>query len=275
MEIKSLEVTIISAKDLKKIKWFSKMSVYAIATISGADPADVRRTVPDREGGRSPNWGTVVRFVIRSLDPHLALHIVLRAEGFLRDREVGAVSIPVKDLLESGASGVEQLVSYQVCRSSGRPKGVLNLSYKVIEPFGSPSPSMPAISIHSQSPVQHHVKGEVPVTVYPVVHPYPPPSRPYPGGTPYGAPPSYPSYPNAYPYPIAAPAYGYGAPMPHQGYGYGPAPAQPKKKSRFGAGLGMGLLGGALGGMMLGDMVADSAAYDAGYDAGFDAGDGF
>ncbi|KAJ3702019.1 hypothetical protein LUZ61_005724 [Rhynchospora tenuis] len=262
MEIKSLEVTIISAKDLKKIKWFSKMSVYAIATISGADPADIRRTIPDREGGRSPNWGTVVRFVIRSLDPHLALHIMLRSEGFLRDREVGAVSIPVKDLLESGASGVEQLVSYQVCRSSGRPKGVLNLSYKVIEPSGSPS--MPIATVHGHSPVQHHVKGETPVTAYPVVHPYPPPSRPYPGGTPYGAPPGYPSYPNAYPYPIAAPAYGYGAPPPQQGYGYGPAPAQAKKKSRFGAGLGMGILGGALGGMMLGDMVADSAAYDAG-----------
>lgn len=256
----------ISAKDLKKVNLFSKMSVYAVATISGADPADIRRTVPDREGGRSPNWGTVVRFVIRSLDPRLALRIVLRSEGFLRDHEVGEVSIPVNELLESGASGEEKLVSYQVCRPSGRPKGVLNLSYKIIEPSGSPSITVPA-----QNPVQHHVKGEVPVTAYPA--PYPPPSGPYAGGAPYGALPGYQPYHPAYPYPVAAPAYGYGAQPPQVGYGYSPAPTQ--KKGKFGAGLGMGILGGALGGMMLGDLMTDTSVYDAGYDAGFDAGAGF
>jgi hypothetical protein len=56
MEIKSLEVTMISVKDLKKVNLFSKMSVYAITSISGtADLADIRRTVPDREGGHCPN----------------------------------------------------------------------------------------------------------------------------------------------------------------------------------------------------------------------------
>jgi C2 domain len=265
MEIKSLEVTMISAKDLKKVNFLSKMSVYAIATISGADPADIRRTVPDKAGGRCPNWGTVVRFVIRSLDPHLALRIVLRSEGFLRDREVGEVSIPVHDLLESGASGEEKLVSYQVCRPSGRPKGVLNLSYKVIQPSGSPS--IPVTTVPAQEkPVQNHVKGAEPVTAFPAVAPYPPPSGLYQGGVPYGAPPGYHPYPPAYPYPIAAPAYGYSAPQPHTGYGYGPI--QAPKKSRFGAGLGMGILGGALGGMMLGDLMTDNLVYDAGFDDG-------
>lgn len=268
MEIKSLEVTIISAKDLKKVSFFSKMSVYAIATISGADPGDIRRTVPDREGGRSPNWGTVIRFVIRSLDPHLALRIVLCSEGFFRDHDVGEVLIPVNDLIESGGNGEEKLVSYQVCRPSGRPKGVLNLSYKVIEPSGSLS--VPSTTVPAQNPVQHHVKGEEPVTAYPAIAPYPLPSGPYARGAPYGAPPGYHPYPPAYPYPIAAPAYGYGAPPPQVGYGYRPAPAQ--KKSKFGAGLGMGILGGALGGMMLGDIMTDNLAYDAGYDARFDDG---
>ncbi|KAJ3669661.1 hypothetical protein LUZ60_011611 [Juncus effusus] len=255
----SLEVTMISAKDLKKVHLLSKMSVYAIATISGGDPADIRRTAPDRRGGRSPTWGTTVRFVILSTDPRLALSITLRSARFFRDTEVGEVIVPIKDLLEAGADGEEKFVSYQVRRPSGKPKGVLNLSCKVMAPNGTATVSVPPVSTPSQTSVD---KGAQPVTAFPIVAPYPAPQAMYTAGAQYGAPTGYPSYPGPYPYPMAAPGYGYGA-APPQGYGY---VAQAPKKSNFGAGLGMGLLGGALGGMVLGDLIVDNSAYDAGAD---------
>uniref|UniRef100_J3M3Z8 Uncharacterized protein n=1 Tax=Oryza brachyantha TaxID=4533 RepID=J3M3Z8_ORYBR len=56
MACRVLEVTLVSAKDLKKVTVFSKMRVYAVASISGGDPrVPTHRTQADREGGRSPS----------------------------------------------------------------------------------------------------------------------------------------------------------------------------------------------------------------------------
>ncbi|OAY72577.1 Protein SRC2 [Ananas comosus] len=285
MAFRTLEVTLISAKDLKKVNIFTKMEVYAIASISGGDPRARHRTAVDRNGGRSPTWNATLCFAIpaAALDPRLALHVLLRSERILGDRDVGEVFVPLMELLDSSSTASAdatetKFVSYQVRRpTSGKPKGVLNLSYKVSDVTTPPAEAATATLV-GQSDSTKGAESSKPVTAYPVpaAAAYSAP-RAYPtAAVPYAAPPGYAAYGYAVP-----PGYGYGAPPPAAGYGYGygaappptagyaARPAQPRT-GNFGMGLGAGLLGGALGGLLIGDMMADAVAYDAGFNDAID-----
>jgi hypothetical protein len=152
-----LEVTLISAKDLKRVTLFSKMRVYAVASISGGDPRlPTHRTYADREGGRNPVWQAPLRFTIPPpADPHaLALHVLLRAERAFGDRDVGEVFVPVRDLAAAGCGrgGEQRHLSYQV-RSpvSGRKRGVLHISYRLTDvPATDDATAAVAPYVHSQ-----------------------------------------------------------------------------------------------------------------------------
>ncbi|GJM94603.1 hypothetical protein PR202_ga11265 [Eleusine coracana subsp. coracana] len=264
-----LEVTLISAKDLKRVTFFSKMRVYAVASISGGDPRlPTHRTYADREGGRNPMWHAPLRFTIPRAaagDHHhhaLALHVLLRAErrafGF-GDRDVGEVVVPVADL----AAGEQQRhLSYQVRRPvSGRHRGVLHISYRLTDvDHAAAAPPPYGVRHHHHHPYahdaeatakrsQHKSGGSAAVTAYHQQHSghqyLPSYSGPYPHHHQYGY----------------AGAYGYGA-VPHHGpaYGYGQGGAAARHDG--GAGLGLGMLGGAVGGMIIGDMLADADVID-------------
>ncbi|KAM0954345.1 putative C2 domain-containing protein [Dioscorea sansibarensis] len=274
MAFASIEITLISARDLKDVNFFSRLEVYAIAWLS-SDPRTRHRTAPDREGRRNPNWNTTFRFALPSLPSATSatLHVLLRTRRSLGDRDVGEVHVPLSELLSSPSGDSSSSLSYQVRRpSSRRPKGVLHLSYKLSDPIPSPIPNPNPNSKSNENgtvyPTPPAVKPEEPVTAYPAST-YPPPS--------YGGYPAYPAPPYGYPPQSGAPGYGY----PQAGYGYGaPPPAAPAPAAGrgmggggLGLGLGAGLIGGTLGGLLMGDLISDSAAYEAGYDAGF--GDGF
>ncbi|KQK07507.1 protein SRC2 [Brachypodium distachyon] len=223
-----LEVTLISAKDLKKVTVFSKMRVYAVASISGAgaDPrTPTHRTHADRQGGRSPMWHAPLRFPVPcGSDPRdLALHVLLRAERAFGDRDVGEVFVPLRELVSAAPPPREQRhLSYQVRRPmNGRKTGVLHISYSLSDVVTPPAMPMP-------------VKGApAPVTAYP-----PPP----------------------YGYTHGHPSYGYGAPGAAGAatYGYGAPAAAPARQDGGGSGFGMGLLGAAVAGMMMG--IGEGAA---------------
>ncbi|OVA14839.1 C2 calcium-dependent membrane targeting [Macleaya cordata] len=283
MEYRPLEITVISAKDIKDVNVFSKMDVYVVASIGG-DARTRQKTPVDKDGGKNPSWNFPMKFTIdvaAAKQNRLILIFQLKAERTLGDREIGEVHVPIKELLDNLGDGKSnQFVSYQVRKPNGKPKGELNFSYKfgdkVTAPMGAP-------------------KGDEPVTAYPAPvgtsAPYPPPGGFPPPGAPgpypphagpyhpppqtgyppamagYGHPPQggYPPSQPGYGYPPPQPGYGY--PPPQQGYGYPPV-QQPPKKNKFGMGLGAGLLGGALGGLLIGDMVSDAADYDGGFDDG-------
>ncbi|KAG6531380.1 protein SRC2-like [Zingiber officinale] len=271
MAYRPLEITLISAKGLKDVNLITKMAVYAIVSLSSDSRARLR-TPPDREGGRHPTWNSTLRFTVPA-DADLArtdfFRILLRTERALGDRDVGEVRVPLSELLSGAGDGPRpvQFLSYQVRKTtSGKPKGVLNFSYKLGERIGAPAAPAPPTGYPPQTttyphPPQPAPKADEPVMAYPV-------------GTSYGAyPPPYPppvGYQQPHPYGQQRP---YG--QPPAGYGYGTAQPQPPRKNRMGLGLGAGLLGGALGGLLIGDMVSDAAAYDTGYDAGFDDGGSF
>ncbi|XP_078440835.1 C2 domain-containing protein [Wolffia australiana] len=266
-----LDLTILSAKDLKNVNFFGKMDVYAIATLS-SNPNNPERTPVDRQGGKNPSWkGVTLRFFIPDgVDTgSLILSIVLRCEGALGDRHIGEVHVPVKEL-EAGAEKSDRVVTYEVRRPSGRAKGALNFTIKIGEPVPAPPPPnqmaypapAPAYAAPYPPPAVDS-KDNQPVTAYP-----PGPSSGYPPPGAYPAPQGYPMYP---PQGYGPPPPGYGYPPP--GYGYPPPPVmqpqhQQKKKNNLGMGLGAGLVGGALGGLLIGDMISDAADFDDG--GGFD-----
>ncbi|OQU77405.1 LOW QUALITY PROTEIN: hypothetical protein SORBI_3009G044200 [Sorghum bicolor] len=297
MAYQVLEVTLISAKDLKRVTFFTKMRVYAVASISGGDPRlPTHRTYADREGGRNPMWHAPLRFTIPpAADPRgLALHVLLRAERAFGDRDVGEVVVPMQDLAaaaspegaatngNANANAEQRHLSYEVRRPvSGRKRGVLHISYRLSD---APAPDAHANHPYAHhappaSSKRHHGKGaNAAITAYPVAAPggsarqYPPYHQPYgPGpGAPYGGPAgAYPQHHHQYGYG----AYGYGA-APHGAVPYAGHGAAPAARSGGGLGSAAGLGLGLLGGLMIGDMIGD-AEVDAAYDGGFMDGMGF
>ncbi|KAL6884506.1 hypothetical protein ACP4OV_010442 [Aristida adscensionis] len=280
MAYRVLELTLVSAVDLKKVTRLSRMRVYAVASISGGDPRiPTHCTNADRTGGCSPTWNVVFHYPIpAAADTRgLALHVLLRAErAVFGDRDVGEVFVPLDELLAGTDVGETRSVSYQVRRPhTGRAQGVIYFCYKFAD--------VPAAGIkqghqHANKEVRDTEKAacEAAMAAPPVVTAYPPqphampaPAR-YPPVT-YGS--RYPGYPPQ-PYGSAAPSpYGYNVAAPQYGYEAPPPMAVPGRKQGggMGMGLGLGLLGGAVGGMMVGDMMGDMEA-DAAYDAGFNDG---
>uniref|UniRef100_A0ACD5WT44 Uncharacterized protein n=1 Tax=Avena sativa TaxID=4498 RepID=A0ACD5WT44_AVESA len=139
-----LELTLVSASDLKDVNTLSHMEVYAVASVYG-DPLTRQCTHTDRYGGRYPEWHETLRFAVPPTAAAASaagsyLHVLLRTErafGF-EDRDVGEVLVPVADLLAAGAcgsgSGAQQrrCASYQVRRvQCAEHHGVLSVSYRL------------------------------------------------------------------------------------------------------------------------------------------------
>ncbi|CAH9102026.1 unnamed protein product [Cuscuta europaea] len=276
MDFRTLELKIMSAKDLKKVTFFSRMNVYVVVSVSGGDAKSNQtlRTPADREGGSNPAWNFPIKFTIddaAARQNRLMLVFKIRCERALGDKDVGEVVVPIKELLDSPAGvNTKQFVSYQVRRPSGKQRGEITFSYQFSDKIGG---------VHAEAAANSKV--DEPVTAYPAFTPavgqssaysaapaQPPPNWQPATGAYQQVPGGYP--PPTYGYPPPS-AYGGYPPQPHPGYGYPPV-QQPARKNKFGLGLGAGLLGGALGGMLIGDAMSDAANYDAGYDAGF--GDG-
>lgn len=290
MEYRNLDLTVISARDLKDVNLISKMDVYVVVSLEGDHRGPQKSKSPaNRDGGRNPVWNFPVKLYVdepSAQQNRLTLRFKLRCDRALGDKDVGEVVVPVKELLNSPApahadgkaTSQPPTVTYQVRKPSGKPKGELHFSYKF-------SDKLTAAADHSAA-----YKADVAVTAYPVqagpsgsygeVYPpppaggYPPPPPPgyaYPPPPPAGYPPPPPPQYGAYGYPPPPPAgYGYAQPPP-PGYGYYPnqQAQQAPKKNKFGLGLGAGLAGGLLGGLLIGDMVSDAGGYDGGCDGGF------
>lgn len=244
MAYRVLEVTLISAKDLKKVTVFSRMRVYAVASISGGDPRmPMHRTHTDQERGRSPMWHAPLRFSIPAgADPRgLALHVLLRAERAFGDRDVGEVFVPVQDLISAAPDdGEHRHLSYQVRRPvSGLKGGVLHISYKLFD-----APATTPDAQYMQDAAKQPPKGVDAVTAYPTASArsgaaYPPYHRHQ--SMPYGS-----AYTDAYAHHHHHP-YGYDAAPDVPPYGHS-APA--RHGGGMGAALGLGLLGGAVSGIV-------------------------
>lgn len=286
MAYRTLEMTLLSAKDLKRVNLISRMEVYAVVTISG-DPLTRQCTQPDPYGGRHPCWNTSFRF---NVPPSAAtatgcLHVLLRTERALGDRDVGEVIVPLADILAGGGAASDpgsrppQLASYQVRKVHRcEPRGVLNVSYRLgpivapqaraVDEAAGGAGAFVGYPVPRQFYAPSYAYLPSPLSLAPPPPPaqaagrdaqlHPPPQYSLPAAT----------YSQAYP---QQPAANYPQ-QPAAGRAALPAPASGESNGKldFGVGLGAGLVSGAIGGMLVaGDvMMSDAAAYNSGYRAG-------
>ncbi|VAH42466.1 unnamed protein product [Triticum turgidum subsp. durum] len=176
MAYRVLEVTLLSAKDLKSVNLITRMEVYAVATISG-DPITRQCTPPDPHGGRNPTWNATLQFAVPPTAEEATggcLHILLRVERiFGGDRDVGEVIVPLSEILtgvghgaDYGAHSMPQFASYQIRKvHRTEVRGLLYLTYR-LGPIVLPEP-------HLEVPVD-----EWPVVAYPAKQVMPPPPPP-------------------------------------------------------------------------------------------------
>ncbi|XP_062108620.1 protein SRC2-like [Humulus lupulus] len=287
MEQRSLEINVISAKDLKDVNIVTKMDVYVVVSLSG-DSQNYQKfkTNVDRGSGTKPTWNFPVKFTINDSEAQ-TLVFTLFCDRALGDKQIGQVNVSVKELLDftssSSSSSSTQFVSYQVRKPSRKPKGELHFSYKLSPQLagkpgdgdGDPVKLYPTVEVGPSvaTPPWPVVGGYVPVQpsvgygsgVY-----YPHPAVSYGGYYPPQPPPHHPPPPGyGYP-PPPPPGYGYptGPGYVYPSYQQGVGPKYSSNNNKFGMGLGAGLAGGTIGGVLIGDMVSDN-------NGGFGDGGGF
>lgn len=183
MECRSLDLTIISAEDLKDIQLIGKQDLYAVVSING-DARTKQKTKVDKDCGTKPKWKHQMKLTVddaAARENRLTLVFEIVADRPIAgDKPVGEVSVPVKELLDQNKSGDEEkTVTYAVRLPNGKAKGSLKFSFKFGEKYTFGSSSAP----HAPGPLTlDHKTMDQPVTAYPPgqgapsAYPAPPPA---------------------------------------------------------------------------------------------------
>ncbi|XP_052191284.1 protein SRC2-like [Diospyros lotus] len=231
MEYRTLEINVMSAKDLKQGNLFTEMSVYVVVSISG-DPATRQNTAVDRDGNTNPTWNFPMMFTFD--ESALQQNRLTLVFNLLCDKDVVEVHVPVKELADSIDTGKLQFFTYPVVKPSAKLKGKLSFSYKWGEKFAGsaaakydvPSTAYPGTAVGDSSVAakagpSYGYPPPPPPPYNTGAYPPPPPGHVYPPPTPgheYPPPP-----PPGHVYPPPTPGYVYPPPTP--GYVY-PPPTQ-------------------------------------------------
>ncbi|KAI7726418.1 hypothetical protein M8C21_027356 [Ambrosia artemisiifolia] len=160
-----LDITVISATGLNHFLFFLRMRVYVVVSLLNGNSVVEKKT--HASNGRNPKWNHRIKFPIEEKAIHTTtLLFVLRQQRVCGDRDIGEVSIPVSELLESNPSGSEHVVDYQVQSMRGTSIGTFTFSHQFREKVcpardatGSPNPSamtytnnQQGIPVYQQSP---------------------------------------------------------------------------------------------------------------------------
>ncbi|XP_027090412.1 protein SRC2 homolog [Coffea arabica] len=132
MECRRFRITLISANDLPAVQDSGKTRVYAKVSLDGKRKTE-KRTPADKEGQINPRWNftlwyKVAEALIQQEDVNIA--IKLYAENNLRDKYVGELNLPLKNLFDNGLTA--EKVSYALEHKSSDAsfsKGTLQMSY--------------------------------------------------------------------------------------------------------------------------------------------------
>ncbi|CAM8925385.1 unnamed protein product [Rhodiola kirilowii] len=232
----NLEISVLSASDLKELNTIGKMDPYVTVSLSN-NPNSKQKTEVDTDGGKNPKWkGKSMKFVVNedmSKNQNLTLVFKIMAEKPFGDKEVGEVRVPVNEVLEAAKNSNVQLksLSYSVTTPSGKPKGTLNFSSKIVknvtvENFGPKNICEPMSAGPSYGPGPGSYPPQQPH--YGGASGYPPPQQDYPPQQGYGYPPAGAPPPGSQQGYQPQQGYGYGVPPPgsqqgyppQQGYGY-------------------------------------------------------
>ncbi|XP_010436562.1 PREDICTED: protein SRC2-like [Camelina sativa] len=272
----TLELNIRSASNLVNVNLITKMNVYVNITIHDENSRKKQKakTNVDRSRGSNPVWYHPVKFSVSErlvYDDRLTLVMRLISRGYLGNKDIGRVSIPLLELLnsvnpptnEAGNSQEMKLMIYQVRTPSGKRSGTLTFSYRF-------KPDLPAIINQSSVPPPYQIAHppQSPIEFPKLSQPRDFLKHPFASGSSKGhLPVSYGAVETEEadqskshaPPPASHQGYGrygYASPSP-VGYGYASPSYQHPKETGLGIGIGLGA--GLLGGLVMGDIVSDVA----------------
>ncbi|XP_076901313.1 protein SRC2 homolog [Bidens hawaiensis] len=127
-----LDITVISASGLKNFFLFFRMKVYVVVSLINGNSIVEKKTHSAR--GRNPKWNHRVKFPVEeSAIETTTLLFVLRQRRAWGDKDIGEVSIPVRELLETTSGGSEHVVDYQVQSMRGKAVGTFTFSHQFRE----------------------------------------------------------------------------------------------------------------------------------------------
>ncbi|XP_021904060.1 protein SRC2 homolog [Carica papaya] len=277
-----LDLTIVSAKDLKNVNWKNgDLKPYAIFWV---DPDRRLATKSDDSGSTRPVWNErfTLPLSLPALDAVLTLEIFHSKPSETPKPLVATLQVVLKDLPdpEDGT----RIRNFNLCRPSGRPQGKIRLKMAIKERPLPPPPPPPQPLVHTMPDYFYSPRPSPPpppvhtLPDYPFAPPMgyyyqtaPPPPRGYPPSMystlpPPPPSPSLPQYvPGYYSTTAAAPplpppsrfdrtggAY-FGSGGPSAPVDYSPYDNQRQRggKMGFGTGLAVGAVAGALGGIAL------------------------
>lgn len=156
MECRTLDLTILSARNLKKVR-FQKIGAYVTVFISG-NHRSAQQTPLDTDGKRNPRWNHRMKFTINEADAQsedLSLIFRLRYDNRVKIYEVGEVRVLIKDLLNPADPDLVQTVTYSVRLSSGKNKGELHIRYKFSDPFTVEDPTAAVDEVNGSLPTAY------------------------------------------------------------------------------------------------------------------------
>lgn len=173
-----LEIIVKSAEVFKNVNFFSRMHLYTTVCLLGdSSTPKKKRTSVDEHSGAHPFWWFPFTFQIdesKLLQNKLMLLFQVGCKRNLGDKNIGILTVPIKDLYDStGNQKHPSNVAYSINSSSSeKPRGVLYLSYM----FHGKNETKCIDQSQSYS-VQSSVNHALPLA--PVACPRPIPSAPY------------------------------------------------------------------------------------------------
>ncbi|XP_076893241.1 protein SRC2 homolog [Bidens hawaiensis] len=124
-----LDITVISASGLDNFLFSFRMRVYVVVSLLNGNSVVEKRTHSSQ--GQNPKWNHRIKFPIEESAIHTTtLLFVLRQQRMCGDKDIGEVSIPVSELLETNSSGSEHVVDYQVQSLRGKSVGTFTFSHQ-------------------------------------------------------------------------------------------------------------------------------------------------
>ncbi|XP_038718238.1 uncharacterized protein LOC120011241 [Tripterygium wilfordii] len=133
-----MEITLVSANDLKDVRRFSEMDVYTVVSIlgyPGKEQEQKQKTPVHHECGSHPKWNYTMYFVFSeaaATQNQLTLKIKIKTERTVRSsKEVVTVHVPIKKLFDEKAEeNATKFVTHNIMNPNGKSEGTLNFSYK-------------------------------------------------------------------------------------------------------------------------------------------------
>lgn len=133
-EERTLELNVISAKDLKKVRKFGPDVCYAVAYIRARDK---KSTAVDKEGGNNPKWNSKLVFTCdESLLQRGAgcITVEIYSYGSFSNKLVGTSKISLLDIGKLvNQTRPPSSMSFEVRRPSGKARGTLTVYVKLGE----------------------------------------------------------------------------------------------------------------------------------------------